>query len=165
MKNVYFLHTCIAYILFLIAFILQSIPWPQNIYFLKPSWVYLVYSCLVVIFPEKVNIGTGFTLGIILDLFVGSKLGIQAFLLTILSYLIIIKLQWFRKVSLFKKTCLMSFFLFLIKFIIFSYIYLTNYITFQISYFGNILTDIVLWPWIFAVIKKIFVFFKIINRY
>ncbi|MDQ1237335.1 MAG: rod shape-determining protein MreD [Wigglesworthia glossinidia] len=165
MKSVYFIHKCIVFLLFLVAFILQILPWPQDIYFLKPSWVYLIFSSLAIIFPEKINIGTGFTLGIILDLFIGLKFGVQTLSLSILAYLIFLKLEYFQKFSLLKQTYLIVYLLLIIKLIMIAYIYLINSVILKISFFGNILVDAIMWPWIFSLIKRIFIFFKIIKKY
>ncbi|BAC24745.1 mreD [Wigglesworthia glossinidia endosymbiont of Glossina brevipalpis] len=154
----------IIYSLFLISLILQIISWPQNFNLLKPSWVYIIFSCLLLIYPEKINIGTGFILGLILDLHLGSTLGMHSISISFLAYLILINIKYFYKTSLFKQSLYISFFISIVKLSILIIQLVISNTLLQINFFENILIDIIMWPWIFSLIKNILCYFNVINK-
>lgn len=72
---------------FVIALLLTAIPLPAWLTGWRPAWIamMLVYWCIVL--PERVGIGTAWTIGLVLDVYTGALLGQNALGLSVVAYL------------------------------------------------------------------------------
>ncbi|AJQ97295.1 rod shape-determining protein MreD [Gynuella sunshinyii] len=86
-----------------IAFILDIVPIPDTIAFLRPEWTYLVTLYWVLALPYRVGIFTAWVVGLILDLLEANLLGLQAFTLSLSAYLISLLHQRMRLYPLYQQ--------------------------------------------------------------
>lgn len=72
---------------FVVAAMLTILPLPQGVEVYRPEWVALVliYWCIAV--PERVGIGIGWCVGLLLDVLKGALLGQHALALAVVAYL------------------------------------------------------------------------------
>ncbi|MDH3526089.1 MAG: rod shape-determining protein MreD [Gammaproteobacteria bacterium] len=72
---------------FVIALLLTIAPLPDSVRYLRPDWVglVLIYWCLAV--PDRVGVGTGWGMGLLVDLLTGSLLGQHAMALAVVAFL------------------------------------------------------------------------------
>jgi rod shape-determining protein MreD len=72
---------------FAAAMLLTIIPLSDNIRALRPDWVALtlIFWCLAL--PYRINIGSGFIAGLLLDVLTGTLLGQHALALSIVAYI------------------------------------------------------------------------------
>ena len=72
---------------FVAAMVLTIVPLPGAIRLLRPDWValVLVYWCMAL--PVRIGVGSGWVLGLFLDVLYGSLLGEQALAKALLAYL------------------------------------------------------------------------------
>ena len=57
--------------IFVVALILEIMPWPVGLQGFRPSWLILVLIYWALALPDKVSVGTAFVAGILWDLILG----------------------------------------------------------------------------------------------
>ncbi|WP_373767795.1 rod shape-determining protein MreD [Glaesserella sp.] len=142
-------------LIFVVAFVLEIMPWPVGFQGLRPSWVILVLIYWALALPDKISVGTAFLAGIVWDLVLGSILGIHALVLSIAIYIIAKYHLILRNLSLWLQSLLVIVYVALIRFVIFFVELVLHSAEFNSQeLFGAILSGI-LWPWIFLLMRHI----------
>lgn len=72
---------------FLIALLLTILPLPEYAQSYRPQWVTLVLIYWTLATPQRVSVGVGWTMGILLDVITGTLLGQHALSLSLIAYL------------------------------------------------------------------------------
>ncbi|WP_158368168.1 rod shape-determining protein MreD [Candidatus Williamhamiltonella defendens] len=144
----------VIYLSFLIGIILQIMPWPSPIDIFQPSWLLLIFIYWVIALPHRVNLGTGFILGLITDILLGSTLGIHSLGMSMIAYLVTMKFQTFRNMALWQQTL----FVILLSIIMTITVFLTEsliiHVSFNTGIFSNTLINGIVWPWLFLLMRK-----------
>ncbi len=140
---------------FVMAILLSIMPVPGWAEALRPDWVALVliYWCLAL--PEYVGIGTGWTVGLILDVLYGSLLGEQALAKTLVAFLALkMHLQvrmfprWQQAVTIFVLIGLSHLVILWIK-------SATGYRFENWTYWLPSIISMLLWPWTFLILRNV----------
>jgi rod shape-determining protein MreD len=140
---------------FLAALVLSVLPGPQWAEPFRPDWVglTLIYWCMAA--PQRVGVGTGWTVGLILDVLYGSLLGQQALAKTLLAFLTIkLHLQlrmfprWQQAVSVFVLIALNYLLLIWIK-------SLVGQTPIKWNYWTSSIVSMLIWPWLFIILRDI----------
>jgi rod shape-determining protein MreD len=72
---------------FIFALLLQMLPLPDWAQYLRPDWVALVLIYWCIALPERVGVGVGWLVGLMLDVSYGTLLGQHALTLAVVAYL------------------------------------------------------------------------------
>ncbi|MFP3019315.1 MAG: rod shape-determining protein MreD [Arsenophonus sp.] len=145
----------IIWLSFLIATILEQMPWPKQFIYYKPTWLALILIYWVMSLPHRVNVGIGFFLGILMDLTQGLILGIHALAYTIICYLVSYKHHLIRNMALWQQSIIIAGLSVVINYTIFLVEFLFSFILFHPEIFWNCFINAILWPWIFLLLRKI----------
>ncbi|WP_051348137.1 rod shape-determining protein MreD [Candidatus Photodesmus anomalopis] len=137
------------------ALVLQTIPWPGNLVFLRPSWIFLVISYWVLSLPHRVNVGTALILGLIWDLLLGSTLGIRGMMMSIVVYIIAFNFLILRNSALWQQAVLIALLSMVLEVFIFLGEYVVQDTTFNPLFLLSAFLNCLLWPWVFLLMRRI----------
>ena len=130
-------------------------PLPLSVDAFRPDWVLVVllYWCLAL--PSRVNVISAWVLGFILDVLLGSTLGVHAGAMAIAVYIVAGNFQKIRNFSVWQQALIVGVLSALYHLIVF---WLQRFLTdavFLPSYLYPVFTTIILWPWAFLLLRKI----------
>ncbi len=140
---------------FIVALMLTAMPLPDWATNWRPAWVamVLVYWCMAL--PDRIGIGVGWSMGLLLDVLQGTLLGQNALGLAVLAYFIIQSHQRIRMFPLTQQA-------FLISLLVLFYLFLTLWVRGIMgippqswTYWMPAFTSMLLWPWLFIILRDI----------
>lgn len=145
----------------LVALMATIMPLPLSVDVFRPDWVLvvLIYWCLAL--PARINVVTAWLMGFLLDVLLGSILGVHAAALALSVYIIVGNYQKIRNFSVWQQALIVGIVSALYHLLVFWFQRFLTDIVFLPSYLYPVLTTIVLWPWAFLLLRKIRRHFKI----
>ena len=146
---------------FIIALLLDTIALPLWAGRFWPDWVSLVliYWCLAL--PHRVGIGTGWFLGLLLDVAKGTLIGQHALGLSLIAYF---SLRTYRRIRLFpawQQSLSILFFILAQKLLLFWINGISGYPPQDGWFLLPILSDVLLWPLLFIILRDLRRYFYI----
>jgi rod shape-determining protein MreD len=144
-----------VYASFVIAIILALMPLPQWAEPFRPDWVglVLIYWCIAA--PERVGVGTGFVVGIVLDALYGSILGLHALAKSLIAFIAVkthLKLRMFPRWQQAVAVCV----LLLVNQLLVLWIRgMIGKAPASISYWTPSIVSLLVWPWLFIILRDV----------
>lgn len=139
----------------LIALILSIIPMPIGIDMYRPNWTLLVLMYWSLALPNRVNVLSAWFIGLVLDVLLGSILGINAFATAIVIYVCVNNFQKIRNFSLWQQSLIIALLTALYHLMIFWVQRFILDVDFSISYLKPVITSAAMWPVVFLLLRKI----------
>lgn len=138
-----------------LALVLSAVPLPEWANAWRPAWVpmVLIYWCLAL--PERVGVGVGWVVGLVLDVLRGTLLGQHALGLAILAYVSVKLHQRVRMFPLWQQAVLVGVMLV-------GYVTLTTWVRVLAGldpqrgvHWHSALSSALLWPWLFVILRDV----------
>ena len=139
----------------LIAVMASIMPLPLNVDAFRPDWVLivLIYWCMAL--PGRVNIITAWVMGFLLDVLLDSVLGVHAAAMAIAVFIVAESYQKIRNFSIWQQALIAGVLAALYHLVVFWLQRLLIDATFLTSYLYPVITTVVLWPWVFYLLRKV----------
>lgn len=140
---------------FIIAYMLTAMPLPEWALNWRPAWVtiVLIYWCMAI--PQRVSIGIGWTLGLLLDVQQGTVFGQNAIALTIIAWIIVKLHQRIRVFPLVQQALLVCVLLLLAQLFTLWIRTMMGFPPQHWTYWAPAFTSMVIWPWLFIILRDV----------
>ncbi|GAB4391226.1 MAG: rod shape-determining protein MreD [Gammaproteobacteria bacterium] len=144
---------CIILLTLFLAFMLNILPLPYWAIWLRPEWVVLVMLYWVIALPHRFGIGWAWLIGLLFDALNGTLLGEHALAFALIAYCAIKIHRQLRVFPLWQQA--MVIFILLLVYEIFTL--LIQVMLADISrvwwFWPPALTSMLLWPWLFILLR------------
>ncbi|TLU66667.1 rod shape-determining protein MreD [Thalassotalea litorea] len=154
-------NTKVIYITIFISLIFSIIPLPIALDAYRPNWALLVLCYWAMALPNRVSVLTGWFVGLLLDVLLGSVLGINAFALAMVVYVMANNYLAIRNFSLWQQSLIIGLLTALYHLLIFWVQRFVFGVDFSMTYLIPVITSAILWWVIFLLLRKIRRQFKV----
>jgi rod shape-determining protein MreD len=137
------------------ALVLQIMPMPASVDLYRPEWVLLVLSYWTLALPHRVNVGVAFINGLVLDILLGSSLGVHSFAMCVSIYILAANYQRLRNYSAWQQAIVIGVTSAFYNLIVFWLQHLLTDVYFLITYMWPVVSSMVIWPWLFWLLRKL----------
>lgn len=138
-----------------IALVLQIMPMPALADLYRPDWALLVLSYWALALPNRVNVGVAFITGLILDILMGTSMGIHSFAMCLCIYVLAANYKRLRNYSVWQQSIVIGIIAALYNLVIFWLQHLLTDIYFLLEHLWPVASSMIIWPWIFWLLRKV----------
>jgi rod shape-determining protein MreD len=137
------------------ALVLQIMPMPLVVDQFRPDWVFLVLAYWSLALPNRVNVGVAFFNGLVLDILLGTTLGVHSLAMCISIFVLAANYQRLRNYSVWQQSVVIGILAALYHLVVFWLQHMITDIYFLFTYLWPVLTSMLIWPWLFLLLRKI----------
>ncbi len=138
-----------------IAMLLTILPMPEWARPFRPQWVTLVLLYWAIALPHRIGVGSGFVVGIVLDVLTGTLLGQHALGLSVVTFIAIQLHQRIRVFPFWQQSLGILVLLVIERLLALWVTGATRGETPGLVYWAVPLISALLWPWIFVTLRSI----------
>ncbi|MCM2678596.1 rod shape-determining protein MreD [Echinimonas agarilytica] len=151
----------ILYFTLFVALVFAVMPLPELVQAYRPDWLLLVVAYWGLALPHRVNVGTAFTMGLMLDVLKGSVLGANALAMSVIIYVVALQFQKIRNFSVWQQAIIIALLSLMAKLFEYWMTYLAIDVDFDREQLWAVLINFILWPWVFFLMRRIRRHFRI----
>ncbi len=137
------------------ALVLQIMPMPHLADQFRPDWVLLVLCYWTLALPNRVNVGIGFLVGLVMDILLGTSLGIHSVAICLCLFVLAANYQRLRNYSVWQQSVVIGILAALYHVVVFWIQHLLTDVFFLFTYLWPVLTSMLIWPWLFLLLRKV----------
>jgi rod shape-determining protein MreD len=142
------------YLSLFVALILTVMPMPQLVKLARPDWVLLVLMYWAMALPQRVSVGTAFFSGFIVDVLVGTVLGVNALAFSVVIFIVAQHHLKIRNFSVVQQSLLLGLLLALYQLLLFWLSHFLTGVYFMPQYLWPVVTGMLVWPWLFWLLRR-----------
>lgn len=147
-------HSLLIVISIFFALVMALMPLPISFEPYRPDWVLMVLMYWSLAVPHRLNIGTAWVVGLLMDLASGSPLGVNSLTYSVCIFITASNFQKIRNFSLWQQSILIALFLTLYHLMQFWLNHFLMGVYFSPHYMWPVLTGMLCWWWIFLILRK-----------
>lgn len=136
-----------------VAVLLTLLPMPEWAMWARPAWLLLVLMYWVMVVPSQVNVGVAWSTGLLLDILSGTMLGEHALALTVVIYIVCRLRMRINMYPMLQQSFSILVFVSFYQLIIYGLQGAIGHAPQTHLYWLSSLTSMMLWPWLYAVMK------------
>lgn len=151
----------IIFLSFTVALMLTILPLPDWIHIYRPEWtaLVLIYWCMAL--PQRIGVGIGWLVGLLLDVLMGTLLGQHALGLAVIAFITLNLHQRIRVFPLWQQALTVLTLLTLYQLLLLWFDGMTAQPAKTWSYWLPSLVGMLLWPWCFTLLRDVRRRFKV----
>ena len=140
---------------FVVALILTVLPLPEWAQAYRPNWtaLALLYWCMAL--PDRVGVGVGWTLGLLLDVLQGALLGQYAMTLAILAFIMLHLYRRVRVFPLWQQSVFIGLLLVLHQVLTLWIRGVAGEASNAFVHWQPVLSGMLFWPWVFLLLRDL----------
>ena len=142
------------YLSLFVALILTVMPMPQLVKLARPDWVLLVLMYWTMALPQRISVGTAFFSGFIVDVLVGTVLGVNALAFSVVIFIVAQHHLKIRNFSVVQQSLLLGLLLALYQLLLFWLSHFLTGVYFMPQYLWPVVTGMLVWPWLFWLLRR-----------
>jgi rod shape-determining protein MreD len=142
------------YLSLFVALILTVMPMPQLVKLARPDWVLLVLMYWTMALPQRISVGTAFFSGFIVDVLVGTVLGVNALAFSVVIFIVAQHHLKIRNFSIVQQSLLLGLLLALYQLLLFWLSHFLTGVYFMPQYLWPVATGMLVWPWLFWLLRR-----------
>jgi len=139
----------------LVALVLSILPWPVWTEQFRPDWVALVLIYWCIALPNRVGVGTAWTVGLMLDVLYGSMLGENALAKSLIAFLAVRFHLQLRMFPRWQQGMVVLLLVVVNNLLVLWIKHLAGQAPSTWSYLTPSIVSMLLWPWLFVILRDI----------
>ena len=138
----------------LVSLVLTIMPLPLGLKPFWPDWAAMVIIYWAIALPHRVSIGVAWVVGFLLDILLGTVLGVHAVSLAIVIFGVSSNFQKVRNFSVWQQAVIIGAFLVLYHILVFWLNRFLLNVNFSFEYIAPALSSALFWLWLFPLMRS-----------